>query len=87
MSHTTTVRAVIDPKKKAHVDKILKQLGINHSQAINIFYSLIEIYNGLPFEVRIPSERTTRAIERLEKGENVSTYDTVEEMFEDAENW
>jgi len=87
MSQSTTVRAVIDPKKKAHVDKILKQLGINHSQAIKIFYSLIEIYNGLPFEVRIPSERTKRAIERLEKGENVSRYDTVEEMFEDAENW
>lgn len=56
MEKTATVRAMINPKKKERVAKILSRLGINHSEAINIFYSLIEEYNGLPFELRIPDE-------------------------------
>ena len=56
MEKTATVRAMINPKKKEKVAKILSRLGINHSEAINIFYSLIEEYNGLPFELRIPDD-------------------------------
>ena len=56
MKKTATVRAMINPQKKERVAKILSRLGINHSEAINIFYSLIEEYNGLPFELRIPDE-------------------------------
>ena len=58
MSKTVTVRAMIDPKKKEKVSKILSRLGINHSEAINIFYSLIEEYNGFPFSIQLPSEET-----------------------------
>jgi len=54
MSKTATVRAMIDPGKKENVEKILKRIGINHSEAINIFYSLIEEYKGFPFELRLP---------------------------------
>lgn len=57
MAKTVTVRALMEPEKKENVAKILKRLGINHSEAINIFYSLIEEYKGLPFDVRIPEAR------------------------------
>jgi len=51
---STTVRALIDPKKKENVSKILRRMGINHSEAINIFYSLIEEYKGFPFDLKLP---------------------------------
>ena len=54
MNKTVTVRAMIDPKKKEKVSKILSRLGLNYSEAINIFYSLIEEYKGLPFDIKIP---------------------------------
>ena len=54
MGKTVTVRAMIDPEKKERVSKILSRLGINHSEAINIYYSLIEEYKGLPFEIKLP---------------------------------
>ncbi len=54
MGRTVTVRAMIDPAKKERVAKILSRLGINHSEAINIFYSLIEEYKGLPFDLKLP---------------------------------
>ena len=53
MNKTVTVRAMIDPKKKERVAKILSRLGINHSEAINIYYSLIEEYKGLPFNIKL----------------------------------
>ena len=54
MGKTVTVRAMIDPEKKERVSKILSRLGINHSEAINIYYSLTEEYKGLPFEIKLP---------------------------------
>ena len=54
MNKTSTVRALIDPQKKDNVGKILKRIGINHSEAINIFYSLIEEYKGFPFDLKLP---------------------------------
>jgi antitoxin component of RelBE/YafQ-DinJ toxin-antitoxin module len=40
MKKSTTVRAVIDPITKQKAGEILASLGMNHSEAINIFYSL-----------------------------------------------
>lgn len=57
MAKSATVSALMEPHKKENVSKILKRLGMNHSEAINIFYSLIEEYEGLPFDVRIPKAR------------------------------
>ena len=54
---TTTVRALIDPKKKENVSRILRRMGINHSEAINIFYSLIEEYQGFPFDLKLPDKK------------------------------
>jgi len=65
MSKTTTVRAMMDPKKKDKVNIILGRLGLNHSEAINIYYSLIEEYRGLPFPIALPgdsSEQETSTI-------------------------
>ncbi len=57
MAKKATVRASMELQKKENVSKILKRLGMTHSEAINIFYSLIEEYEGLPFDVRIPKPR------------------------------
>lgn len=54
MNKTATVRALMNPNKKENVTKILNRLGITHSEAINIFYSLIEEYRGFPFELKLP---------------------------------
>jgi addiction module RelB/DinJ family antitoxin len=58
MAKAATVRASMHLQKKENVSQILKRLGMNHSEAINVFYSLIEEYQGLPFEVRLPDGDT-----------------------------
>ena len=57
MAKSVTVRALMEPDKKENVAKILKRLGMNHSEAINVFYSLIEEYEGIPFDIRVPKPR------------------------------
>jgi len=54
MSKTATVRALIEPGKKKAVEEILRRLGLTHSEAINLYYSLIKEYRGLPFDVQLP---------------------------------
>ena len=65
MNRTATVRALMDPNKKESVTQILNRMGITHSEAINIFYSLIEEYRGFPFDLKLPE--TKSANEVLEK--------------------
>ena len=55
MAKTTTIRARTSPQLKEEVEGILKQLGLNTTEAINIFFSQIRLRHGLPFEVRIPN--------------------------------
>ena len=40
MKKTATVRALIDAEKKANVEKILKRLGISHSEVPNHGFAL-----------------------------------------------
>jgi addiction module RelB/DinJ family antitoxin len=65
MKKSTTVRAVIDPITKQKAGEILASLGMNHSEAINIFYSLMVEHNGLPFEVRLPEPPRPQAKDEL----------------------
>jgi len=58
MAKTAVVRVSMDPQKKENVSKILRRLGMNHSEAINVFYSMIEEYKGLPFKLQLPDSET-----------------------------
>lgn len=49
--------ARIEPEVKEQAEVILSALGIPASNAINMFYKQIILHRGLPFEVKIPSER------------------------------
>lgn len=55
-TRTDTVRARISPDLKNSVEGIFSSLGMNSSQAIVLFFKQVELHNGLPFDVRIPSK-------------------------------
>ncbi|QNU65830.1 type II toxin-antitoxin system RelB/DinJ family antitoxin [Ruminiclostridium herbifermentans] len=68
--------ARIEPDVKEQAERILSELGIPASNAINMFYKQIILHRGIPFEVKIPSERPVNMYdlseeqmnEELEKG-------------------
>ena len=49
--------ARIEPDVKERAESILMALGVPASNAINMFYKQIILHNGLPFEVKLPSEK------------------------------
>ncbi|MCL6268767.1 type II toxin-antitoxin system RelB/DinJ family antitoxin [Sansalvadorimonas sp. 2012CJ34-2] len=58
MAKETTVRARISEELKQDAEDILRQLGLNTSQAINLFFSQVVLRKGLPFDVCLPDEET-----------------------------
>jgi len=53
MSAMAILRTRIDPRRKARVEKILDQLGMTSTQAINMFFAEIERRKAIPFPVAI----------------------------------
>jgi len=53
MSVTAILRTRIDPRRKARVEKILGQLGMTSTQAVNMFFAQIERRRAIPFPLSI----------------------------------
>jgi DNA-damage-inducible protein J len=84
MSKTqTTIR--VDEENYAKAKEILNQIGLNYSQAINVFNNMIVINKGLPFELKLPNSDTLQALHELETREG-KTFDNVEELFADLDS-
>ena len=82
MKRTATVRARIEPGLKAEVDKLLHSLGISTTDAITIFYNQIRLRHGIPFPVEVPNASTRKTFEATDRGEELHSYGSVDEMFE-----
>ena len=54
MAKTATITTRVDPELKANIEEILTQLGMNTTQAINMFLKQLELRRGLPFDVQLP---------------------------------
>jgi len=78
---TATARALIDPSVKKEAEDILKDLGLNISTSIELFYRQVIAQQGLPFEMRVPTKETVKAIENSREGKG-ETFASSEELFD-----
>jgi DNA-damage-inducible protein J len=83
MTKTSTISARIDPDLKSKVDQVFKDLGLTTAQAITLFYKQVELQQGLPFTVKIPTDTTRKALEDARLRRNLETFDRAEDLFED----
>ena len=81
----TVVRSRMSAKRKEHVGKVLHKLGMTHSEAIGLFYAQIELLKGLPFDVRIHNELTSKVLRGSDAGKNVKFFDSKEEFFKNLD--
>ncbi len=60
---------------------ILKSLGMNFTEAVNVFASMVVQERGLPFDVKLPNEKTLKAMKEAEEGigKTVSFEEFIEE--------
>lgn len=68
MANTSAVYARIDNGLKENAEKILSQLGISPSSAIQMFYSQIVLTKGLPLNLHLPQAVPT-AIGNMSRSE------------------
>ena len=81
-SKSATARALIDPKVKKEAESILKELGLSVSNAYELFYRQVIANRGLPFELRVPNEKTMKAIENSRQGKD-KKFSSEKELFDD----
>jgi len=82
---TTTVSIRTEQAIKDDAEKILEELGLNLSSAVNIFLRQVIRENGIPFPVKldVPNADTKAAIEegnRLVADKRTKRYSSVEEL-------
>lgn len=82
MNKTATVRARLEPGLKEKAEEILHNLGLSTTQAITLFYRQVELNNGLPFNLVIPSALTKKTMDETDSGEGLILCEDIDDMFE-----
>jgi DNA-damage-inducible protein J len=75
----------VDPKAWDAAKVIFKEYNLTVTDAINIFLNRVRLERGLPFPVKVPSERLREAMGEAESNELVR-YDGIEEMMQDLKS-
>lgn len=65
----------IDADKLHEAKEILTDLGLNFSEAVNIFTNMVVSKRGLPFEVSLPNAETEAAMKEVRAGKNIEDID------------
>jgi len=81
---TASARALLDPQVKKQAEEIIKELGLSVSKAYELFYRQVIAQHGLPFELKIPSEQTMKAIENSRQGKG-KNFGSVKDLLNDLE--
>jgi len=63
----------LDAEKFTEARQILANLGMNFSEAVNIFTSQVVAKRGLPFNVVLPNEETKAAMLDIRAGKNLES--------------
>lgn len=92
MAKTSSMHIRIEQDTKKEVEKILKNLGMTATEAINIYLRQIILHSGIPFEIKTPKysddmlEAITEAEEMKKNPKKQKTFNTIEDFMEDLHN-
>lgn len=81
MPKSASIHARIEPDLKEAAEAILKELGLNATQAITLFYRQIQINRGLPFLLRVPNETTRQTLDNTDFGKNLVYCRDADDLF------
>ena len=81
MPKSAMIRARVAPELKDRAEAVLEQLGLSATTAITLFYRQIVQQRGLPFDLRVPTPSTQRAMRDARSGRSVVKAKTMDELF------
>ena len=85
MAKTSVISARIDPELKHNAEQIFRELGLTATQAITLFYKQVELQQGIPFAVRVPTDTTAAALREARSRYELEDFNTVEDLFDDLD--
>ncbi len=78
----TYVRARIDADTKDRAADALQAMGLSISDAIRLLMLRVAAEHRLPFEVKVPSAVTQKAMDELEAGKG-QKFSSVDDLMDD----
>ena len=75
----------IDHKLKQAAVNVFNKIGVSEAEAIRMFYAQVDLHQGIPFELKIPNKKTLLAFEESKNLENLTTYSSSQELFDDLD--
>ncbi|HLB57659.1 MAG TPA: type II toxin-antitoxin system RelB/DinJ family antitoxin [Gammaproteobacteria bacterium] len=84
MHKLAMINTRIEPKLKTKAEHILHKVGLTSAEAVRLFYKQVCLYNGLPFDVRIPNKETMQAMHEADKRKTHKAK-SVDELFDDLD--
>ncbi len=87
---TVSTQIRIDEVTKKQAVDLLEGLGMNLSDAVNMFLRQVILHNGIPFEVKYPrfKPEVAEAMEearRISRDPNTKRYGSFKEALEDMD--
>jgi len=82
MKNAATVHARIDSKTKQASERILQSIGMTPSDAVRLLYRQIALRREFPLELRVPNKLTAKTLSKSDRGEEIETFDSLEQMVE-----
>ena len=83
MGANAFIRARIDEGLKEEAAEILSALGLTVSDFVRIGLTRVVRERGLPFDMYVPNKLTAETLEKSERDEEVTRFDSAEELFND----
>jgi DNA-damage-inducible protein J len=85
MNNSATIQVRVDEPTKTQAKNVFNMLGMSLSEGICLFLRQVVMHQGLPFEVKIPNALTAKTLEESEKGIDLHTASSVDELFKELE--
>jgi DNA-damage-inducible protein J len=75
----------VDPRAWDAAKIIFKEYNLTVTDAVNIFLNRVRIEGGLPFPLKVPSDRLREAMAEADRNDLVR-YDGIEDMMGDLKS-
>ena len=79
------VNARMEIELKSEVEAIFRQLGMNTTQAITMFFEQVRLHRAVPFQIKLPNEETVEAMTDALAGKNMETI-SMDDLINQAKS-
>ena len=82
---SAVVNARMETELKSEVEAIFRQLGMNTTQAITMFFEQVRLHRAVPFEIKLPNKETVEAMNDALAGKNMETI-SMDDLINQAKS-